>query len=181
MMKRFFNYSIRFSAIILFVVLSSSYVHIIETKSYSDNVNKNVNLSTMALKVDEFKENDIYSIKDTFTGDLTGYVYNCPLCGGTLGCKPSYDISGYKTTYDDEVYGRVRIVASSSNLPCGSIVRIYSKRISEEPTIAIVLDRGVRGNSLDLLSESNDYAYNTIGRSVITYDVLRFGYGTKKS
>ena len=62
-MKRFINYSIRFSAIILFVVLSSSYVHIIETKSYSDNVNKNVNLSTMALKVDEFKENDIYSIK----------------------------------------------------------------------------------------------------------------------
>ncbi len=176
-MKRVINYTIKFLGIILFVVLSSSYVHIIETKTYSDNINKNVNLSTMALKADEFKENDIYSIKDTYTGDLTGYVYNCPLCGGTLGCKPSYDISDYKTTYYDEVYGTVRIVASSSNLPCGSIVRIYSSRISEEPTIAIVLDRGVRGNALDLLSESNEYAYNIIGRSVITYDVLRFGYG----
>ena len=62
-------------------------------------------------------------------------------------------------------------------MPCGSIVRIYSNRISEEPTIAIVLDRGVRGNALDLLSPNLEYAYSKVGRSVITYDVLRFGYG----
>ena len=118
--------------IIVLIVAVSSYVHIIENKSYSDNINKAINLSTMALKADEFKENDIYSAKDTFTGHLTGYVYNCPLCSGQLACMWKYDITDGKTTYDDETYGTVRIVASSKNLPCGTIVRFNSKRISSE-------------------------------------------------
>ena len=175
-MLKAINYTCRFIIIIVFVVLASNYVHIIENKSYSDNINKNVNLSTMALKVDEFKENDIYSAKDTYTGDLTGYVYNCPLCNGTLGCMPSYYIKDGTTTYNDDIYGQVRIVASSSNLPCGSIVRFTTSRVSDTEIYAIVLDRGVRGNALDLLSPSLDYALN-IGRSVITYDVLREGWG----
>ncbi len=177
-MKRILNVVIRFSIIVLFVVLSSNYIHKTENKTYSDNTNKNVNLSTMAMKVEELIENDIYSAKDTYTGDLTGYVYNCPLCNGTLGCMRSYDITDGKTTYYDEVYGEVRIVASSSLLPCGSIVRFNSPRVSTEPVIAIVLDRGVRGNSLDLLSKDLDYAYQ-VGRSVITYDVLRTGWGNE--
>lgn len=176
-MKRVISRTIRLLIIVLFVMSSTNYIYKIETKTYSDSKNKTVNLSTMALKVKEFNENDIYSAKDTFTGDLTGYVFNCPLCNGTLGCKRSYDITDGRDYYDDVVYGRVKIVASSSNLPCGSIVRIYSNRISEEPTIAIVLDRGVRGNALDLLSPNLEYAYSKVGRSVITYDVLRFGYG----
>ena len=175
-MKRVFSRTIRIIIIILFVMLSTSYVHIIENKTFSDNTNKNVNLSTMAMKVEELKENDIYSAKDTFTGDLTGYVFNCPLCNGTLGCMRNYYITDGKTTYPDEIYGNVRIVASSKNLPCGSIVRFNNNRISEEPILAIVLDRGVRGNALDLLSENIDYAY-MVGRSVITYDVLREGWG----
>ena len=174
--RNIFIHTIEFSIVVLFVILSTSYVHIIESKSFSDNTNKAVNLSTMALKADEFKENDIYSAKDTYTGDLTGYVFNCPLCNGTLGCKRSYDITDGKTTYPDEIYGTVRIVASSSNLPCGSIIRFQTDRISTEPVYAIVLDRGVRGNAIDLLSPDLNYAYSTVGRSAITYDVLRFGW-----
>ena len=176
-MARVINMTIRSLIIIFFVMSATSYVYKIEAKTYSDSKNKTVNLSTMALKAQEFKEDDIYCAKDTFTGHLTGYVYNCPLCNGTLGCKRSYDITDGKDYYDDSVYGRVKIVASSSNLPCGSIVRIYSKRIADEPTLAIVLDRGVRGNALDLLSPTLEYAYGNIGRSTVTYDVLRFGYG----
>lgn len=176
-MKRVISRTIRTFIIILFVMSSTSYVYKIESKSYSDSKNKTVNLSTMALKAKEFKENDIYSAKDTFTGDLTGYVFNCPLCNGTLGCMRSYDITDGKDYYNDGTYGRVKIVASSTNLPCGSIVRFNSSRVSNEPIIAIVLDRGVRGNALDLLSPTLEYAYNNVGRSVITYDVLRFGYG----
>ena len=179
-MARVISRTIRTFIIILFVVSSTSYVYKIESKSFSDSKNKTVNLSTMALKAKEFKESDIYSAKDTFTGDLTGYVFNCPLCNGTLGCMRSYDITDGKDYYQDPVYGRVKIVASSTNLPCGSIVRFTSNRVSEEPVIAIVLDRGVRGNALDLLSPTLEYAYNNVGRSVITYDVLRFGYGNKE-
>ena len=129
----------------------------------------------MALKLDEFKENDIYSAKDTFTGDLTGYVYNCPLCNGHLGCLYRYDITDGKNTYEDNTYGTVNIVASSTNLPCGSIIRFESNRISKDPVYAIVLDRGVAGNSIDFLSPDLDYAL-TLGRSIITYDVLRSGW-----
>ena len=176
-MKRAFSRIIRLCIIVLFVVLSTCYVHIIENKSFSDNKNRAINLSTMALKLEEFIENDIYSAKDTYTGDLTGYVYNCPLCNGTLACKRAYDITDGTTTYHDETYGLVRIVASSSNLKCGSIVRFNSKRISDDPIIAIVLDRGVRGNALDLLSENLEYAYSSVGISIVTYDVLREGWG----
>lgn len=172
---------IRFFQIIIIVIsafLSTHFIQKTENKIYGDNINKNVNLSTMALKLEEFKEDDIYSAKDTFTGDLTAYGYDCPLCGGTLGCKPSYYIKDGTITYPDETYGTVRIVASSSNLPCGSIIKFDSKRVSNEPVYAIVLDRGVRGNAIDLLvgEEKNSYA---IGRSVITYDVLRKGWGKR--
>lgn len=175
-MKRIFSRTIRIIIIILFVMSSSSYVHKIENKTYSNSTNKTVNLSTMAMKLEEMIENDIYSAKDTYTGDLTGYVYNCPLCTGQLACKWKYDVTDGKTTYVDETYGEVRIVASSKNLSCGTILRFDSKRISDEPVIAIVLDRGVRGNALDLLSKDVEYAL-TLGRSVITYDILREGWG----
>ena len=175
-MKKVFNLIIKTSITVLFVFLSTNHVRIIETKTYSDNINKSVNLSTMALKVEELADSGIYTALDTYTGDLTGYIYNCPLCNGTLGCLSSYDITDGKTTYYDEVYGEVRIVASSSNLPCGSIVRFDIYKVSTEPVIAIVLDRGVLGNSLDLLSSDYEYAIN-LGRNVITYDVLREGWG----
>ena len=142
-MRRKISVIIRCSIIILFVIISGNYIKKIENKTYSNNINKNVNLSTMALKLDEFKENDIYSAKDTYTGDLTGYVYNCPLCNGHLGCLYRYDITDGKNTYYDETYGTVNIVASSPNLACGTIVRFSTNRISNEPVYAIVLDRTI--------------------------------------
>lgn len=175
-MKRVLNYLIRTIFIILFVIISFSYNCFKETKIHSINKDRTIDLTVMALKVDEFIQNDIYAIKDNYTGDLTAYVFNCPLCNGTLGCKRDYDITDGKTTYLDEVYGEVRIVASSFNLPCGSIIRFENTRISEEPIIAIVLDRGVLGTSIDLLAENNEAAYK-IGRSTINYDVLRRGWG----
>lgn len=158
----------------LIVVQSSTFVF--DNNVENENVNKNVNLSTMALKIDEIESNKLYTAIDTYTGDLTAYVFNCPLCGGKLACKSSYDITDGRDYYDDNSYGRVKIVASSSNLGCGSIVRFNSSRISDEPIIAIVLDRGVRGNSLDLLVPSLEYANKYVGRSSITYDVLRQGW-----
>ena len=41
---------------------------------------------------------------------------------------------------------------------------------------AIVLDRGVLGTDIDLLSPSEDYARQYVGRHKITYDVLRNGW-----
>lgn len=176
-MKNKLSFIIKSIFIICLVVVASAKVSGHESKIYNDNINKKINLSTMALKLEETIQNDIYAVKDTFTGDLTGYIYNCPLCSGRLACKYNYDLSDGKTYYPDEAYGNVRIVASSQNLPCGTIVRFNNERVSSEPILAIVLDRGVRGNSLDLLTENLDAAIN-LGRASITYDVLREGYGS---
>ena len=164
-------------AILIFVIIETKSSITVRYKSVeNDNINKTINLSTMAMKVEEVKEEKKYEVLDTLTGDLTGYAYDCPLCNGTLGCLPTYYIKDGKLTYFDYEYGTVRIVASSKNTPCGSIIRFNSKRVSDEPVIAIVLDRGVRGNAIDLLTPSEKYASDYIGRSQITYDILRKGW-----
>lgn len=173
---RVINYLIRLTLVITVLLIAKSSVKETSSAVLNDNVNKTINLSTMALKVEEIEETLKFTAIDTYTGDLTGYAYNCPLCGGTLGCLPSYDITDGTTTYNDYEYGEVYIVASSKNLPCGSIVSFYSTRIGEGRILAIVLDRGVTGNALDLLTPSEDYASTYIGRSSITYDVLRSGW-----
>ena len=89
---------------------------------------------------------------------------------------PKYNIKDGTTTYKDYEYGEVNIVASSKNLACGSIVRFTSNRVGEGEQFAIVLDRGVGGYALDLLTPSEEYASRNIGRSKITYDVLRSGW-----
>ena len=147
-----------------------------EMATVSNNAsNRVINLSTMALKLEEDLKNDLYSAKDTFTGDITGYGANCPMCSGHLACS-SYYVKDGTTTYPDLEYGTVRIVASSSNLPCGSIVRFELPSVSNDPIIAIVLDRGVLGNDLDLLMANESDASRYVGRKTKSYDVLRIGF-----
>ncbi len=167
----------------LFCLKTTSYEK--ETLSTNENVNKSIDLSTMAIyinKEEEEKANNealqkyLWGSLDSYTGDLTGYGAYCPLCSGHLACMSSLDLSNGRTTYEDKTYGEVRIVASSKNLACGSIIRFNSPKISKDPVIAIVLDRGVLGNDIDLLSSSEEYALKYVGRSKITYDVLRAGW-----
>jgi len=158
----------------LFVIETTSTK--VQSKVENENFNRNVDLSTMALKVNEINENDPYATKDTFTGQLTGYAHDCPLCGGTLACAPNYNVRDRRDYYPDKQYGTVKIVASSKNLPCGTVIRFNKPSLSSDPIYAIVLDRGVPGNNLDLLVPTEDYAIKFIGRSTVTYDVLRTGW-----
>ena len=144
-----------------------------EIKVSNKNLNMSLDLRMMAMKVEEDKKNDIYSVKESYYGDLTGYVANCPLCGGHLACMPSLDVLSGITTYKDDTYGEVRIVASSRNLACGSIVKFD---IQDNPVVAIVLDRGVLGTDLDLLVGDISDATRGVGRKYINYDVLRKGW-----
>lgn len=178
MRKRIFNI-VKLAILGVVVFVSSSKVNIYEAKVTNNNLNKAVDLSTMAKKVDEFDYDALYSAKDTYTGDLTGYVYNCPACSGRLACMSSLDLSGGRTTYMDATYGEVRIVASSGNLSCGTIVRFNAAKLSDQEIFAVVLDRGVGGNALDLLSVDVDYAIKNVGRIPITYDVIRNGWDSE--
>jgi len=145
-----------------------------ESKSSNNNLNKTLDLHAMAIKYEEIKKNDLYSPLDVYNGVLTGYAADCPLCGGKLGCNGQNVLDG-TTTYEDDQYGTVRIVASSSNLACGSIVEFKDPASSNNIT-AIVLDRGVLGTALDLLVENEEYALKNVGRRNISYNVLRYGY-----
>ena len=145
-------------------------------KVKNSNLNLSADLSLMALRVENDIKNDIYSAKETYTGDLTGYGADCPLCGGRLACLSSLDVMHGNVNYTDSTYGDVRIVASSLNLPCGSVIRFDAPSISNEKIVAIVLDRGVSGTAIDLLLPSNNMAGSAVGRQKITYDVVRRGW-----
>lgn len=168
--------ALRIFLIIFVVFIAESSSSVKHNKVENENFNRNVDLSTMALKVNEMIENDLFAAKDTYTGQLTGYAHDCPLCGGTLACASNYNVRDRRDYYPDKEYGTVKIVASSKNLPCGTIIRFNKASISPDPVIAIVLDRGVPGNNLDLLTPTEEYASRYIGRSTITYDVLRVGW-----
>ena len=182
---------IKFLAVLVIVLLMTSTVS--EKKIFrveNFNFNKSLGLTAMAEKDEEAKpkpkpvqtpEEPVKkvnsSVKISYKGDLTGYSADCPLCNGKLACLRSYNV--YKngvTSYKDKTYGEVRIVASSKKLPCGSIIKFDSKRVSKNTTYAIVLDRGVTGTSIDLLVPTEAYASKYIGRSSIKYDVLRLGW-----
>ena len=157
----------------------------------NENLNKTIDLTAMAVKLEEIQYADKYYPLDSFTGDFTGYGPDCTAagCTGILACRAidintgdKYYINALRdgiTSYLDKDYGEVYIVASSKNLPCGSIITFDAKHVSAEPIVAIVLDRGVLGNDIDLLTESQEYAYKNIGRKKISYDVLRFGWERK--
>lgn len=158
----------------ILVVVSTSNEEV--AKSSNRNYNLSLDLTAMARKVDEDIKNDLYSSKDSFTGYLTGYGADCPLCSGHLSCMPSLDVLNGNVNYNDTSYGNVRIVASSSNLSCGTVIKFKASNISNDDIVAIVLDRGVGGNAIDLLSLNEDYARNNVGRQIITYDVIRYGW-----
>ena len=174
---------IKYTFFILFLLLcmnsSTNDKKLIKTEVFE--FNKTFGMTANVVKDEEEIPFDpvaeLYRVKGSYTGSLTGYSADCPACGGTLACKSSYNV--YKNgvvTYPDSEYGNVRIVASSKNLKCGSIIQFDSGRVSNETVYAIVLDRGVLGNNIDLLVQSEEYASKYIGRSKISYNVLRYGW-----
>lgn len=114
-----------------------------------------------------------YHVLSTFYGSATAYEANCPKCSGKLACNSTYNVSDGTIYYKDPTYGEVRIVASSSKYPCGTILLAS---FGEIKTMAIVLDRGVVGNKMDLLFSTEEDC-NLFGRKQnVKYEILRFGY-----
>lgn len=150
--------------------------------SYSVNINNvNLNKSLEVAVMEENHENlyvaELYDAEVTFTGDLTAYVGDCPLCSGILACHPRTNVLESGIYFNDSEYGQVRIVATSSKYSCGTILRFNVDKIGEEPIIAIAMDRGVGGNNVDLLVDDVNYATKNIGRvKNQTFEVLRYGW-----
>ena len=77
-----FNLIVKASLICLVILVAESSSSVKYNKVENENFNRNVDLTTMALKVNEMIENDLYASKDTYTGQLTGYAmwWNACLC-----------------------------------------------------------------------------------------------------
>lgn len=137
------------------------------------SVDKDVIQKTQNTLYQEGIQNPLY----TFIGELTGYTGDCPLCTGYLACPPRTNVIKEGIYYNDKKYGKVRIVASSKNYQCGTILKFNVGKLSDEPMIAIVLDRGVSGNVIDLLTDRQDYAIKKVGRvRNLEFEVLREGW-----
>lgn len=143
----------------------------------NDNLNKNIGINVIEASQYELYKEGIYNPLYTFVGELTGYGGDCPVCSGRVACPPRMNVRKEGIYYEDKTYGTVRIVASSRHYPCGTILKFNVKKLSKEPIIAIILDRGVGGNVIDLLTESEAWANDNVGRvKNLKFEVLREGW-----
>ena len=148
-----------------------------ELKPPKDIEIKFYRLNSPSLNTTTIPLSGLYNPLYTFVGELTGYAGDCPLCSGYLACPPRTNVLEKGIYYEDSTYGKIRIVASSRNYPCGTILKFDVNKLSDEPIIAIVLDRGVGGNNIDLLTESEGYAAKKVGRvRNLEFEVLREGW-----
>lgn len=132
------------------------------------------------IKKEEVKVNNTENILETLNGSMSGYGPDC------YGCTSNRVASGYyvgegNIYYEDKIYGKVRIVAGDKKYPLGTIVKIGSSKVSNEPIIAIVLDRG--GNiginkkfTFDLLFATEKEASKYGVSKNIKFEILRLGY-----
>lgn len=114
----------------------------------------------------------------TFTGTMTGYGPDCVGCSGKLGCPPRQDARNGNIYFDDVEYGHIRIVATDPSIPCGSIVKISNLSFTNEPIVAIALDRGgaIKGKTMDLLFESEKKT-DFVGRQYnVSFELVRWGW-----
>lgn len=117
----------------------------------------------------------------TYTGRITAYGPDCYGCTSGRTASGQYVLEG-NIYYNDPTFGNIRIVAADKSIPFGSIIRINGLSISEDPILAIVLDRGGmigfaegKHSYFDLLYKSEADA-STFGRPTATFELLRSGY-----
>ncbi|MFV0249795.1 MAG: hypothetical protein ACK5HP_02005 [Bacilli bacterium] len=82
-----------------------------------------------------------------YVGNLTGYSADCGAgCTGEgyVACKTEskerFSIKYEDIYYEDDQYGNVRILATSTSFPCGTIIKV--SKTGYEPFYAVVMDRG---------------------------------------
>lgn len=112
-----------------------------------------------------------------FTGTMTSYGPDCAGCSGKSGCPPRQDFREGNIYFNDSNYGTVRVVATDSSIPCGTMVRITTAGASE-PIYAVALDRGgaIKQNKMDLLYESNSAATRAGTKYNVKFEIVRWGW-----
>lgn len=113
------------------------------------------------------------SYPTSFKAKLVHYGPDCVSCGGRLGCNGQNAKNG-NIYYNDKEFGKIRIVAASTLLPCGSILKINLD--AYDNMYVIVLDRGVDSSMIDLLKESQRSKSPVRTVNNVVFDIVRYGY-----
>lgn len=142
--------------------------------------------------VNEYNYDDSsVNVIDTFVGTVTAYGPDCVGCSGITasGYKVAENVGGIitstTTTYNDETFGELRVLAAATNkFPFGTVIRMSGERIDGYIT-GIVLDRGGAMNNawaegeilIDLLfaTEKSAEVYEFGRQRNVTFEVLRYG------
>lgn len=134
-----------------------------------------VKVKTVSTFADVLKYGPSSPVK--FNGIMTGYGPDCEGCGGYTGCPPSQNVTNGNIYFKDNTYGKIRIVAASPYIPCGSIVKITNSTLSSGAITAVVLDRGgaIQGTKMDFLEKSESEA-SVVGKQTVTYEIVRWGW-----
>ena len=110
--------------------MGSSYTFQIKNETNNENLTKKVSIDVLeskqkAIALAEKKEQmkNLMIPKKTFNGSLTGYSADCKGCSGNLACT-GINVKSNGVYYNDSTYGKVRIVATSSSYPCGTILKL---------------------------------------------------------
>ena len=167
-----------FSLLFFIMFLSTSEVKRTSvTVAKNDLLDKSIKYEVITTQQEESYKTALYEPESTFIGELTGYAGYCPLCSGVVACRPRINVLKYGIYFNDKQYGTVRMVASSKRYPCGTILRFRANKVSSEPIIAVVMDRGVGGNNIDLLMDNESEARRKVGRiKNLEFDILRLGW-----
>lgn len=161
----------------IFLISSSASVRTNIRVVKNDTMDKAISYNTIVEAQETLHQKSLYTPEGSFIGQLTGYAGDCPACSGVVACKPRINVLEKGIYFDDSEYGKIRMVASSKNYPCGTILRFYNKKIQEDPIIAVVMDRGVSGNVIDLLMDNASDARKYVGRiKNLNFDILRLGW-----
>lgn len=109
-----------------------------------------------------------------FNAKMTSYGPDCDGCSGRLACNGMNVFNG-NIYYHDAKYGKLRIIASDSRIPCGTIFKVSG--FNNEEFYAINLDRGglIKSLKFDLLTESEIVSARN-GIKDVKMNLIRWGY-----
>lgn len=176
--KKWFTYFRAFSSVLfVFLLCTSALGRNSITITTNENINKALSYEIIEDQQQLSYNESLYTPVSSFSGELTGYSGDCPLCTGVVACKPRINVLEKGIMFNDSQYGEVRMVASSRKYPCGTILEFKSSKISDKPVIAVVMDRGVGGNNIDLLVNNQTEARQIVGRvRNLNFNILRVGW-----
>ena len=137
--------------------------------------------------IDNFSD---FTVLNTYYGTITAYGPDCVGCSGITasGYRVAEKVNGVitstTTTYNDETFGELRVLASANSIPFGTVIRISGDRI-DGYILGIVLDRGGAMNNawgdgemlIDLLfaTEHSSEVYEFGRQKNVKFEVLRYG------